>query len=231
MVKLKLFVVGMLARLSITAAWAQTGSIQGIVKDNSAAVIQGADVIVRNIETNAHRSVSTSSTGVYSVPNLPVGHYEITAKKDSFKVYHLDDIQLTVAQTLGLDITLEPGMVSEEVMVRASDVAAVDLERAQVSNLVDSWTITDLPLLTRDPYSLVLLSPGTIQSNSTLGGFSVNGARERNNNFLLDGSDNNDTSVPGIPGGLASLNPDATEEFRVITNNFRPEYGRHKEAL
>jgi len=231
MVKLKLFVVGMLATLSMTAAWAQTGSIQGIVKDNSGAVIQGADVIVRNIETNAHRSVSTSSTGVYSVPNLPVGHYEITAKKDSFKVYHLGDIELTVAQTLGVDISLEPGMVSEEVMVRASDVPAVDLESAQVSNLVDSRTITDLPLLTRDPYSLVLLSPGTIQSNSTLGGFSVNGARERNNNFLLDGSDNNDTSVPGIPGGLASLNPDATEEFRVITNNFMPEYGRNNGAI
>jgi len=99
MLKLKMFVLGTLVTACMTAAWAQTGSIQGVVKDNSGAVIQGADVIVRNIETNAHRSGSTSSTGVYSVPNLPVGHYEITAKKDSFKAYHLDDIQLTVAQT------------------------------------------------------------------------------------------------------------------------------------
>src|SRR5579864_7579927 len=231
MLKLKMFVLGTLVVMCMTAAWAQTGSIQGVVKDNSGAIIQGADVIVRNIETNAHRSGSTSSTGVYSVPNLPVGHYEITAKKDSFKAYHLDDIQLTVAQTLGLDITLEPGTVSEEVMVRASDVPPVDLETSQVSNIVDSARMLSLPLATRDPYELILLSPGTIQSDSSLGGFSVNGTRERNNNFLLDGADNNDTSVPGIPGGLAALNPDATEEFRVITNNFMPEYGRNNGAI
>jgi hypothetical protein len=231
MLKLKMFVLGTLVTACMTAASAQTGSIQGVVKDNSGAIIQGADVIVRNLETNAHRSGSTSSTGVYSVPNLPVGHYEITAKKDSFKAYHLDDIQLTVAQTLGLDITLEPGIVSEEVMVRASDVPPVDLETSQVSNIVDSARMLSLPLATRDPYELILLSPGTIQSDSSLGGFSVNGTRERNNNFLLDGADNNDTSVPGIPGGLAALNPDATEEFRVITNNFMPEYGRNNGAI
>ena len=106
----------------------------------------------------------------------------------------------------------------------------VDLETSQVSNIVDSKRILSLPLLTRDPYELILLSPGTIQSNSGLGGFSVNGSRERNNNFLLDGADNNDTSVPGRRG-LVALNPDATEEFRVITSNFMPEYGRNNGAI
>jgi hypothetical protein len=231
MLKLKGFAVAVLAAGMVTAAFAQSGSIQGTVTDNSGAVIQGAEVIVRSIETNATRTATTRTTGVYSLPNLPVGHYEITAKKDSFKAYHLDKIELTVAQTLGLDIMLEPGTVSEEVMVRASDVPPVSLETSEVSNIVDSQRMLDLPLLTRDPYSLVLLSPGTIQSNSSLGGFSVNGTRERNNNFLLDGSDNNDTSVPGIPQGLASLNPDATEEFRVITNNFMPEFGRNNGAI
>ena len=89
----------------------------------------------------------------------------------------------------------------------------------------------DLPLVTRDPYSLILLSPGAMQTNSRLGGFSVNGSSERNNNFMLDGLDNNDTSVPGGSGGPASLNPDATQEFRVITNNFMPEYGRNNGAI
>lgn len=231
MLKLKVFALGLMIASFALPMFAQSGSIQGVVVDNSGAVVQGADVIVKNLQTNAHRSVSTSATGVYSIPNLPVGHYEITAKKDSFKAYHLSDIELTVAHTLGVDITLEPGTVSEEVMVRASDVPPVDLETSQVSNIVDSQRMMDLPLLTRDPYELILLSPGTIQSNSSLGGFSVNGTRERNNNFLLDGLDNNDTSVPGIPGGLASLNPDATEEFRVITNNFMPEYGRNNGAI
>src|SRR5262249_55361585 len=107
----------------------------------------------------------------------------------------------------------------------------VDLDTAQVSNLVDSRQMLDLPLITRDPYSLVLLSPGTSQTNTGLGGFTVNGSRERNNNFLLDGVDNNDTSVPGIPDGLLVANPDSTEEFRVITNNFLPEYGRNTGAI
>src|SRR5437899_11056474 len=89
----------------------------------------------------------------------------------------------------------------------------------------------DLALITRDPYSLVLLSPGTSQTNTGLGGFSVNGTRERNNNFLLDGVDNNDTDVPGIASGLNPLNPDSTEEFRVITNNFAPEFGRDNGAV
>jgi hypothetical protein len=76
-----------------------------------------------------------------------------------------------------------------------------------------------------------LLSPGTIVSSTRLGGFAVNGQSEKHNNFLLDGVDNNDTDVPGIPGGLTSLNPDATQEFRIITDNFLPEFGRNSGAI
>ena len=110
-------------------------------------------------------------------------------------------------------------------------MAPIDLENAQISNLVDQRRILDLPLITRDPYSLVLLSPGVNESNTRLGGFSANGMREKNNNFLLDGVDNNDTDVPGMASGLNPLNPDSTREFRVITNNFAPEYGRNNGAI
>ena len=89
----------------------------------------------------------------------------------------------------------------------------------------------DLPLITRDPYCLVLLSPGTSQANTGLGGFTVNGSRERNNNFLLDGVDNDDTSVPGIPEGVLNANPDSTQEFRIITNIFNVEYVRNTGAI
>jgi Carboxypeptidase regulatory-like domain len=212
-------------------ALAQTGSIQGTVTDKTGAVVQGAEVTLRNLATNTVRRTTTNSTGGYSVPNLEVGHYEIAIKKEGFKVYKLDNVDLTVGQTLGADASLDPGAVTEEVLVRASDLPPVDLETSQVSNLVDSRKILDLPLITRDPYSLVLLSPGTSQTNTSLGGFTVNGSRERNNNFLLDGVDNNDTSVPGIPGGALNANPDSTEEFRVITNNFNAEYGRNTGAI
>src|SRR6185437_16589547 len=107
-----------------------------------------------------------------------------------------------VAQNLTVNGSMALGAVSEQVEVAGSSVPTIDLESAQISNIVDQKRILDLPLLTRDPYSLVLLSPGTQQTTSRLGGFSVNGQRERNNNFLLDGVDNNDASVPGIAGGV-----------------------------
>src|SRR6266478_9285742 len=217
--------------LAATFALAQTGSIQGTVTDSGGAVVQGAEITVKNLGSNAVRTVTSSGTGAYSIPSLPPSTYDVTVKMASFKTFHVSDLPLTVAQTLGVDASLEPGAVTEEVVVRASEVPPVDLETSQVSNLVDSRQILDLPLITRDPYSLVLLSPGTSQTNTSLGGFTVNGSRERNNNFLLDGVDNNDTSVPGIPGGVLSADPESTQEFRVITNNFNAEYGRNTGAI
>jgi hypothetical protein len=175
------------------------------------------------------RTATSSGTGAYSVPSLPPGAYEITAKMASFKAFHAPDIQLTVGQALTVNVGLEPGAVTEEVQVRADQIPPVDLETAQVSNLVDAQSIKDLPLITRNPYELVLLSPGTSQSNTRLGGITVNGARERNNNFLLDGVDNNDTSVPGGIVSVLGADPESTQEFRVITNNFNAEYGRNQE--
>ena len=217
--------------LCATLSLAQTGSIQGTVTDSAGAVVSGAEITVRNLGSNAVRTVTSGGTGAYSVSNLAVGHYEVTVKMASFKTFHASDLVLTVAETLSVNVQLEPGAVTEEVQVRADQIPDIDLETSQVSNLVDQAKMQNLPLVTRDPYELVLLSPGTVQTNSRLGGVSVNGSRERNNDFLLDGVDNNDTSVPGGLGGIASLNPDATEEFRVITNNFMPEYGRNNGAI
>jgi hypothetical protein len=110
-------------------------------------------------------------------------------------------------------------------------VAPVETDSFQLSTVINSKQINDLPLILRDPYQLTLLSPGVVMSTNTDGGFAVNGQRDRNNNFMLDGSDNNDTSVPGIPGGISSANPDSTQEFRVITNNFDAEFGRNTGAI
>ncbi|HTM35412.1 MAG TPA: TonB-dependent receptor [Terriglobales bacterium] len=209
---------------------AQTGSIQGTVTDKSGAVVQDADVVVTNLDTNQARTVKTNDTGGYSLPTLPPGPYSLTISKNGFRTFKVDKVSLSVAQAMSVNAELEAGATSEEVQVRGDELPPVDLETAQVSNLVDSRQMQELPLITRDPYSLVLLSPGTSQTNAN-GGFSVNGGRDRNNNFLLDGVDNNDTSVPGIPDGLLSANPDSTQEFRVITDNFNPEYGRNTGAI
>src|SRR5882724_3166253 len=109
MLKFRILILGVLVALASTKARAQTGSIQGTVSDQTGAVVQGAEVAARNLETNATRVTTTGGTGVYSLPNLSVGHYEVTVKKTGFKIYRLDDVQLTVAQVLGVDAALEAG--------------------------------------------------------------------------------------------------------------------------
>ena len=179
-----------------TPVHAQTASIAGTVVDASGAVVQGAQIAVRNLGTGETHVTTSGVNGAYALTNLPVGVYEITVKEESFKTFHLASFELTVAQAATVNATLQPGAASEEVTVRADNAAPIDLESSQISNLVDQREMTSLPLITRNPYQLVLLSPGTSQTDSSNGGFSVNGALDRNNNFLLDCVDNNDTSVP-----------------------------------
>jgi Carboxypeptidase regulatory-like domain/TonB dependent receptor len=212
-------------------AWAQTGTVSGTITDSSGGSIPGAKVTLTNLGTAATRIATTDNSGTYSIPQVPVGHYDATVEANGFTTLRFTNVELTVAQALTLSGTLQPGPVSQQIEVIGAGAALINHEDAQISNVVDQRRIQDLPLITRDPYSLVLLSPGAQQTNSSLGGFSVNGQRERNNNFLLDGTDNNDASVPGIPGGISTINPDSTQEFRVITNNFLPEFGRNSGAI
>ena len=217
--------------LSATAANAQTGSITGAITDATGAAVAGAKVTATNSATASVRTAQTDDGGKYSIPELASGTYDINVEKQGFSPLHFGNVALTVAQNLTLNGTLTVGAVSQTVDVSGESVAPIDLADVQISNVVDSRRILDLPLVTRNPYQLVLLSPGAQQVPSSLGGFSVNGQRERSNNFLVDGVDNNDAAVPGIAGGISSLNPDSTQEFRVITNNFLPEFGRNNGAI
>ena len=128
-----------------TFALAQTGSIQGTVTDSVGAVVQGAEVTVKNLGSNATRTVTSGGTGAYSVPSLAPGAYDVTVKMASFKAFHVADLPLTVGQTLLLNVQLEPGAVTEEVQVRADQIPDVDLETSQVSNLVDERAIKTCP--------------------------------------------------------------------------------------
>jgi len=210
-----------------TAAMAQTGSIAGSVTDPTGAALQNVQITVRNLATNAVRVVTSSGVGSYTIPNLAPGNYELTFEVPGFKTLKYSHVVVTVTEVVPLHAEFTIKGTAETVEVKGLIESPVEVESSEVSNIVDTTRMTNLPLLTRNPYELVLLSPGTIQSNTRLGGFAVNGSRERNNDFLLDGTDNNDTSVPGGAGGVISLNPEATQESRVITNNFRTEYGRN----
>ncbi len=208
------------------------GSIKGTVTDPQGAAVSGANIEVVNSTTGEKRSVTTGDDGSYSVPNLSIGIYKVTADATGFSQAAVEGVKVTVAFTTDVPIALAVGGATGNVTVTAVD-AQVQLNTTdqQLSTLLDNKKIIDLPLLSRDPSALILLSPGTVQSNSGLGGFSVNGQRERNNNFLVDGIDNNDADVPGIPGGIATPNIDATQEFRVITSNFNAEFGRNTGAV
>ena len=208
-----------------------TGSIQGTVTDTTGAVVDGATVTATNLSTNASRSATTSSSGFYTMPNLPPAVYAVKFEKQGFTAIDIKGATLTTAQVLTLNASMKIGSVQEVVEVNGSSVAPVETESTQLSTLINNKTITDLPLLTRNPYELILLSPGTNSNVDFTGGISVNGSRDRNNNFLLDGVDNNDTSVPGGPSGVLSANPDSTQEFRVITDTFNAEYGRNTGAI
>ncbi|PYX95397.1 MAG: hypothetical protein DMG71_09360, partial [Acidobacteria bacterium] len=228
---LRLSLCLLLAMFSILVHAQTAGSISGIARDPSDAVVQDARVTVINNATGATRSVTTNSSGYYTVPNLVSGTYTVRVEKAGFNAVNFENTPLTVAQALVLNAKFTVGSVQESVTVDGAAVAPIETQSSQLSTLVDNRTIVDLPLLTRNPYELVLLSPGTNQTNDGNNGFSVNGSRDRNNNFLLDGVDNNDTSVPGGPGGIIAINPDSTQEFRVITNTFSAEYGRNTGAI
>lgn len=228
---LRAFLLSLLFVLIPAFLIAQNGSIAGVVTDSSGAVVPGAQITATHTGTGASRNGQSSDSGAYSIANLPVGTYSLTFEKSGFKPIKLDGVSVTVAQTVPVNAQFQLGSVQETVTVTTDTQAPVETESSQLSNLVDERRIVDLPLLTRNPYDLLLLSPGTSTTNA-LGGYTVNGSRERNNNFLLDGSDNNDTSVPGGPGSIVlSSNPESTQEFRVITNTFNAEYGRNTGAI
>src|ERR1700730_3907318 len=212
----------------------QTASISGTVTDATAAVVPQAKVTARYLATNVSRTTTTDGSGSYRITSLAPGIYDVLVERPGFKTVEYSRVELTVGQVQNLSPTLVPSATAETITVHGEEVAPVDLDDAQIGNIVSSQQIEDLPMILRDPYQLILLSPGAIQGNSILQGLSVNGSRERNNNFLLDGTDNNDAEIPGLTlpqPGLTSLNPDSVQEFRVITSSFLPEFGRNTGAV
>ena len=215
---------------SLTAA-AQTGSITGQVLDPSGAAVAKAQITATSGSTGIAQTVTSSSVGIYNLAALPPAVYSITATANGFQTQTKKNVILNIAATLPVNFNLTVAGTNTTVDVSDSSAAVVETDSYQLSTVIDAQQINDLPLVLRDPYQLVLLSPGVVTASNNDGGFSVNGQRDRNNNFMLDGADNNDTSVPGGQGGVSSANPDSAQEFRVITNNFDAEFGRNTGAV
>ncbi len=186
--RLVLFAVAAgLTLVLVRTAGAQNASINGTVTDSTGALVQNATVTATNTATNVARSVQTGAAGVYSINEIVAGLYDLTIAKTGFRTVRFAEVTLTVDQSLTLNAKLEIGSNAEQVTVEGKAVT-VDTTDAQLSNVVEHEQITELPLILRDPYQLVLLSPGVTQLDG-MGGVSVNGGRERNNNFMLDGAE------------------------------------------
>ncbi len=228
--------LGSLLLLLSTLASAQStgGSIQGAVKDESAAVLPGVTVTVRNAETGVSRAVVTDNRGAYVAHNLSPGRYDITAELAGFKTVTRRGIGLSVGDELVIELTLSVGAVSENVVV-TSEAPLVETTSSGISGVVDSQQIREMPLNGRDFIQLSTLQMGVTSavsgdSNQSRGfgvKLSIGGARPSQNRFLLDGSDINDTAgaTPGSAAGVM-LGVDTLREFRVLTNAYSAEYGK-----
>ena len=208
------------------------GTISGVVKDSTGAVIPDAQVTVTNTENGTTRTGTTSSSGAYKFPALPVGKYDIKAEHPGFQTRVEQGLPLTVGQEAVMNMTLDVGAVTESVSVTA-EAPIVDTTSGSLGNLVSSQTLADLPLNGRNWNDLTLLQTGVSESRNTdtsgvLNGtpMTVNGAPIRSNLFTLDGTIMNDTN--GIGAASANENTvgaDGIREYKVVTNAFSAEYG------
>jgi hypothetical protein len=201
------------------------GSIAGTVRDSSGAIVPGATVTVISVATNATQTVTTDAEGFYRVPALEPGRYQVTTELSGFRTVEQRDIDVRSALETPVDVRLEPAGIGETVQVLA-DAGTAGLNRVNptISTTITSRMVEELPLPQgRNINNLVLTVPNA-SSTVGQGTYAVNGNRPRNNNYMIDGSDNNDMSVT-IP--TSSVVPEAVAEFQVMQNPYNVEFGRN----
>ncbi len=218
--------------LAPAPGWGQvgdTGQIQGTVTDTSGAVVPDAQVTVIAVDTNRTLAATTSKDGAYTFPTLPIGPYRVEVKVQGFKTVVRSGITLSVQQVAVVNITLELGDVNQSVEVTAA-APLLNTQEASQGQVIDSKRIVEIPLNGRDYSQLALLSEGTAApvANARIQGFSSNGMRTTENNYMLNGVDNNDMQIAaqGLQGEVVKPIVDAVEEFKVQTNAYSAEFGK-----
>jgi hypothetical protein len=216
------------------------GTILGTITDSSGGAIPGATVTIKNLDTGLTRTVTTSDDGSYAAPELPIGNYSISVEKQGFKTGLVSGIKVEVSSERRADVTLQPGELAQKIEVLGEELPMVESTSNTLGGIVESKVVTNLPVNGRDYQKLILLVPGAssgpdaiTDSPGSYGTVSVNGARGRSNNYLLDGTDMNDgyRNDPAInEGGVFStpatiLPVEAIAELH-IASNFEAEYGR-----
>lgn len=226
--------VALMLLATATSAQTETGQIVGKVTDPNGAVVSGASITVKSVDTGREVTATSDAQGSYTVTALQPGLYDVTVTSGNFKP-NTQRVQVTVGSKVSLDTQLSLTEVAAgTVSVVANQGLEVNTQNAEVSNLVTGTQIRELPTLTRNPYDLVGIAnnvsnddPGPavpgVGVSGRGAGYNINGQRAASTNILLDGVDNNNVYY----GALGQNIPlDAVNEFRVVTSNFSAEYGR-----
>jgi roadblock/LC7 domain-containing protein len=234
-----LLVSGALSASGLLAQSTSNQSITGTVSDATGAVVANATVMVTNTGQNFSRTATTGSTGNFTISNIPIGRYNISASAAGFKKYLLTNQELVVDQNLTVNLRLEVGALTDSITVQA-DAAHVETQTGEVGRLISGQESTQLQLNGRNYPQLLSLLPGVSTTYSSgfglFGGYgvnnsaqSVNGGREDTFSWNLDGADNKDNGGGG--NNFVNINPDAIAEFTMLTTNYSAEYGNSSGAV
>ena len=223
-----------------TLAQVDTASVVGTIRDSSGAVLAGATVTATNVDTGVKTAVQSGPDGNYVITPLKIGNYSLSAEASGFRKEVRQSIVLNVQQSIRLDFNLQVGSVTETTSV-IGEPPLLETEAAALGDVVAAQQVEELPLNGRRYTDLATLTAGVAKitegpvngaqtpTNGNAGGsFSVNGTRGDQNNFILDGIDNN-SNDNGDVAIVSSV--DAIAEFKVQTSNYSPEFGRSGGAV
>ncbi len=216
---------------TICQAQTDQGAITGFVQDPTGAMIPNAKITVTDVDTGLKRQASTNAGGVYVVSPLKIGNYTVTASASGFKTVTRENLHLNAAQRLGVNLTLPTGAVTQTVTVTSAS-PILQTGSGAVSQTIQTRTINNTPLNGRNWVYIAQLTPGVTptlgntRGNGT-GDFVANGQNAEQNNFILDGVDNNTNLVDYLNGASYVIRPppDALSEFSLETSNYSAQFG------
>lgn len=223
--RVPLLILAAIIVAAVTLAQVSTSRLEGTVQDATGAVVPSASVVVVNNKTQVRLETSTGAQGQFIFPSLPPGEYTLTVEAAGFSKAVRSGLVMNVSNTVTEVITLEVGSVNDSVVVEASAVR-VQTADAQVARAITLRDIDVLPQLGRGPIALAIFTTGVQIDPSDTTFSRVNGTRQGSNNTTLDGIDVNDVVVPRLGLAMTPNNTDTVEEFRMVTNGGKAEYGR-----
>src|SRR5262245_42974380 len=215
----------------VANAQTSRGTVSGTVTDPTGAVVTRASIVLTRSETAGRRVVDTNEAGIYRFDAVDLGAYELSASRSGFKPFLATGLRVEANRTATIDVRLELGSEAATVQVSAAAEALTVRDGPMRGGNFLPRQVSQLPLIGLNPISLARTLPGVVQpsgswvqSTEESTEFSVNGQRVRGNNFLLDGTENNDIAFTGVaqPFRIA----DAVEEMSVQTGNYSVEFGR-----